>query len=361
MNKFLLLLVILVLFTGTLSAQMMNLNEVIINSARAVEEVMPQGAMVAVLNFASTSEVFSDYVIEELTGELVTGQRVTIVDRRNLMLITQEMNLHLSGDISDESAQAVGRMLGAQSIVSGTLTNMGTFHRFRIRVISVETAAIQTQVAFNLQNDAQVAFLLGGSPARVSPQPRRTQVGFDASNNWSVKFSLGGTVGFHLHDGAKYDWSNRNNRYIRYPESGIVINWLGPTFNLRFLYPLENRMHLGFGGNLTLSFFGILLSDEYGFEYPVVSGATIAPYAIIGYNNFSFHLGYDFAWGVLYFSPNFMINERLMVGIPVSLFRGNQFGLLALMNPPESRVSPPESYWDIRSNFQIGISIQYVF
>ena len=165
MKKNLFLLVFLCLVIGGIFAQQLDLDVVIKQSARAVENVLRQGTKVAVLNFASPSETFSDYVIEELTGELVTGQKVTIVDRRNLALITSEMHLQLSGDVSDESAQAIGRMLGAQSIVSGTLTNMGTFHRFRIRVINVETAAIQTQVSLDLQNNAQVSFLLGGTPA----------------------------------------------------------------------------------------------------------------------------------------------------------------------------------------------------
>jgi len=86
-----------------------------------------------------------------------------------VVLLTVTMNLQLSGDVSDESAQAIGRMLGAQSIVSGTLTNMGNFHRFRIRVINVETAAIQTQISLDLQNNSQVSFLLGSSPASTSP------------------------------------------------------------------------------------------------------------------------------------------------------------------------------------------------
>ena len=149
--------------------QQVNLSEAITRTARAVEEVLPPNNKVAVLNFASPSETFSDYIIEELTGELVNGRKVTIVDRRNLALITQEMNLQLSGDVSDESAQAIGRMLGAQSIVSGTITNMGNFHRFRIRVINVETAAIQTQVSLDLGNDAQVAFLLGNSQPNTPP------------------------------------------------------------------------------------------------------------------------------------------------------------------------------------------------
>jgi len=168
-KKFLVILTVFALLVGKIYAQQLNLDTVIERSARAVEEVLPQGAKVAVLNFVSTSETFSDHVIEELTGKLVNGRKVTIVDRRNLALISQEMNLQLSGDVSDESAQAIGRMLGAQSIVSGTLTNMGTFYRFRVRVINVETAAIQSQASYDLRNDEQVAFLLGGSSASTPP------------------------------------------------------------------------------------------------------------------------------------------------------------------------------------------------
>jgi TolB-like protein len=177
----------MVLLSGTLSAQQMNLDTTLTRAARGVEEVLSQGTKVAVLNFSSPSETFSDHVIEELTGKLVIGRKITIVDRRNLALITSEMHLQLSGDVSDESAQAIGRMLGAQSIVSGSLTNMGTFYRFRIRVINVETAAIQTQVSLDLQNDSQVAFLLGSSLSSGSTPANTTQssVPQEAANHGS--------------------------------------------------------------------------------------------------------------------------------------------------------------------------------
>jgi len=129
------------------------------------------------------------------------------------------MNLQMSGDVSDESAQAIGKLLGAQAIVSGTLTNMGTYHRFRIRVISVETGRIQTQVSLDLQNDRQVAFLLGGSsenstPARrernrpAKPTEEKTGDGLDNSKWFSVGVSgaIGGFVpGFTGMIGDMYD------------------------------------------------------------------------------------------------------------------------------------------------------------
>ena len=200
LKKFRLLSVIFVLLAGGLYAQEMNLNEVIARAARGVEEALPRGTMVAVLNFVSPSETFSDHVIEELTGELVTGRKLTIVDRHNLALISEEMNLQLSGDVSDESAQAIGKMLGAQSIVSGTLTNMGTFYRFRVRVIQVETAAIQTQISLDMQNNAQIAFLLDGGSASAQSSDsgsRQTKSASDRNNDaWKNKWVyLGGGLG----------------------------------------------------------------------------------------------------------------------------------------------------------------------
>ena len=81
MKKSIMVLIIAILTTGKIFAQELSLKEVITQSARGVEESLPQGTMVAVLNFSSPSETFSDYVIEELTGELVTGKKLAIVDR----------------------------------------------------------------------------------------------------------------------------------------------------------------------------------------------------------------------------------------------------------------------------------------
>ena len=197
MKKFC-LISIFVLLAGALHAQQLTLDETVKRAARGIEEVLPQRALVAVLNFASPSEAFSDYVIEELTGELVMGRKVTIVDRRSLALISQEMNLQLSGDVSDESAQAIGKLLGAQSIVSGSLTNMGVYHRFRIRVINVETAAIQTQVSLDLQNSSQVAFLLGGTPVAASggssPAQAPAPVSISTTYNLGDRGPAGGII-----------------------------------------------------------------------------------------------------------------------------------------------------------------------
>ena len=81
MKKLSLIFVLLGLAAGILCAKELPLKDIIEQSARNVEEALNEGTTVAVVNFTSPSEVFSDHVIEELTGELVNGKKVVIVDR----------------------------------------------------------------------------------------------------------------------------------------------------------------------------------------------------------------------------------------------------------------------------------------
>jgi TolB-like protein len=100
------------------------------------------GTKVAVLNF-NASPAISNYVIEEITDFLVNDSNLTVVDRSELELLQGEMNFQLSGKVSDESAQSIGKKLGAQTIISGSLTPFGRLWRMRIRALEVETAKVQ--------------------------------------------------------------------------------------------------------------------------------------------------------------------------------------------------------------------------
>ncbi|MDR2052536.1 MAG: CsgG/HfaB family protein, partial [Treponema sp.] len=164
--------VLLFVCTASLPAQQaLSLDGVIVQAAKDMEARLSAGAKLAVLNFTSTAEAFSDYVIEELSGALVMNRKVTVIERKSLDLVRREMNLQLSGDVSDDSAQAIGKQLGAQAIVTGSLTNLGDTYRFRVKVINVETARIEAQFSYNLGNNQQVAFLLSGNQQNAPAVP----------------------------------------------------------------------------------------------------------------------------------------------------------------------------------------------
>jgi TolB-like protein len=141
----------------------LQLDDAVQRCAGEIEAKLTKGDKIVVLNFRSPSQRFSNYILDELMTALVMGGKVTVVDRANLELIQQEMNFQMSGEVSDSSAQAIGQKLGAQSIVSGNIEDMGAFYRVRLRTIEVVSAAIQVLSSVNVQKDAQVATLMAGS------------------------------------------------------------------------------------------------------------------------------------------------------------------------------------------------------
>ncbi|MDR1353910.1 MAG: CsgG/HfaB family protein [Treponema sp.] len=134
---------------------------------------LPARSKVVVLNISSNSGRLSEYVIEEFTATLVNTGRLTVVDRHNLDLIRDEMNFQMSGEVSDDSALSIGRKLGAQTIISGSIDDLGDILRLRIRAISVETAQILGIQTANVGVDRILAALTG----------RNTATSFSPSNN----------------------------------------------------------------------------------------------------------------------------------------------------------------------------------
>jgi TolB-like protein len=129
-------------------------------AAERIDARIIAGSKIAVLNFNSKSDKFSSYVIDELIAYLVDSGNLKVIDRKEIDLIRREQNFQYSGDVDDASMVDVGRMLGAQSIVSGSLTEIDNTYRIVIRVLNVQTAAVEVQYRTAIINDRTVKSLL---------------------------------------------------------------------------------------------------------------------------------------------------------------------------------------------------------
>ncbi|MDR2374978.1 MAG: P13 family porin [Treponema sp.] len=158
------LVVLLVCLTGFGAfAQDIALDEAIQTTALEMGQRLPHGGKVAVLSFSSESDRLSGYVIDELNNVIVNEGSLTVVDRQQLDLIMQEMQFQESGLVSDDSAQEIGRMLGAQYIVSGSIELIAGSYRLRIRALTVENATIVYSGSWNVANgDRIIASFTGG-------------------------------------------------------------------------------------------------------------------------------------------------------------------------------------------------------
>ena len=96
-------------------------------------------------------------------------------------MILAEQEFQLSGNVSDESMQSIGHMLGAEYIITGSFTPAGTSCRFVINALSVESAQVQSVFIADVAEDPQIVFWLTGKKP-IDPK---------AAKLWSAGVSVG--------------------------------------------------------------------------------------------------------------------------------------------------------------------------
>jgi len=117
---------------------------------------IPKKSKVVFLNVNSDWPDLSDYILSGLAENAVNDEVFSVVDRMQIDAIRSELKFQRSGEVSDKSAQEIGQMLGAQTIVSGMITMIGSMYRIQIRAIAVQTAAIQGQFTQNVEGKVPI-------------------------------------------------------------------------------------------------------------------------------------------------------------------------------------------------------------
>jgi len=156
-------------------------------AASYLNERIPHGTKLAILNIRSDFTAFSEYIISELNAHIVNDGFFSLVDRQELDQIRTEQNFQLSGDVDDNSAQEIGKILGAQTIITGLVSPLGNQWRIQIRALDVQTAQVRGQFNKNISSGETVAALTGKTftkPAKTAGE----KIGTGALN---ILFGLG--------------------------------------------------------------------------------------------------------------------------------------------------------------------------
>ena len=141
---------------------------------------IPNGSMIVILNIQSDSAALSDYIIDELIANAVNDKVFKVVDRQQLDLIRTEQNFQLSGEVDDNLALSIGKFLGAQTIVSGRVSQVADRYRMTIRALEVQTAQVQGQYNRNITAGKTITALMtnsGGSSGGTQSTTARTSGG----------------------------------------------------------------------------------------------------------------------------------------------------------------------------------------
>jgi len=123
---------------------------------------------IAVIEFSDLRGNVTDFgmfLAEELITKLFSSARFEVIERQLLNKIMQEHKLSLTGAVDPTSAKELGKILGVDAIVSGTVTDLGKRLKINARLISTETGNVFSAAGITVQKDEEVRQLL----ARVVP------------------------------------------------------------------------------------------------------------------------------------------------------------------------------------------------
>jgi TolB-like protein len=207
---------------------------------------------IAVVNITGGNEKLSSYMIDELNNQLLKSKKFKIIDRQNLELIKAEQDYQLSGDVSDDSAVSIGHELGAQTIITGSIAEIGKIFHINLRAIGVETAQIEGIFSLDVKRDKKIESLIAEKAAQ------KTDI-FSGLRTLGLSFGARAGVGLH-----NYKLSDSLN--------GELVKPLHTTFDAAVFTSVPVLKYLILGKYSVLSFQTELDFSNDKIEYSNISG-----------------------------------------------------------------------------------------
>ncbi|MDZ7260679.1 MAG: tetratricopeptide repeat protein, partial [candidate division KSB1 bacterium] len=106
----------------------------------AVSPIKPKVAIFAFEDTNVGAESFGEALSEMLTTALIQTNRFEVFERAQLARVLQEQALGQSGALDQETAVEVGKLIGVDAVVVGSISQLGTVMEADARLIEVETS-----------------------------------------------------------------------------------------------------------------------------------------------------------------------------------------------------------------------------
>ena len=143
---------------NSLDFQLANLTNQIVESLSHESK-----SKIAIIEFSDLNgnvTEFGMYLSEELITRLFLTRKFDVIERQLLNQVISEQKLGMTGLIDDESAIAIGKLLGVDAIVSGTVTDLGISLKVNARLIATETGSVFAVASTEIFKDEKVKTLI---------------------------------------------------------------------------------------------------------------------------------------------------------------------------------------------------------
>lgn len=125
-----------------------------------------QKTIVAIADFVDlngNSSNFGKFLAEELVTRLFKTKKLKVIERQRLDKVIAEQKLSLTDVIEASSAKRIGRILGVDAIVAGTISELGSNFKINARIISTETGELLAAAGATVAKDLEICSLISCS------------------------------------------------------------------------------------------------------------------------------------------------------------------------------------------------------
>jgi len=96
------------------------------------------------------SEVEASALTDRLRTEIINMGQVSVVERAEMDEVLREQGYQQTGCFTSECMVEVGKLIGAEKIVSGSISKVGNTFSVNARLINVETGEIENSITYDL-------------------------------------------------------------------------------------------------------------------------------------------------------------------------------------------------------------------
>jgi len=133
-----------------------------------VYQEMKKVTRIAITEFTYGNE-FNDFTrnVQDILYTNLIQRGMTVVEREKMEQVLKELGNTFTGMIDSTTAAQIGKMLGVEAIVVGTVADMGNSVDLRARLVDVEKGAAITAAQVDVVKDPTIAGLLGAEVRRL--------------------------------------------------------------------------------------------------------------------------------------------------------------------------------------------------
>ena len=285
-----------------------------------VYQEMKKVTRIAITEFTYGDE-FNDFTrnIQDILYTNLIQRGMTVVEREKMEQVLNELGKSFSGMIDFSTAAEIGKMLGVEAIVIGTVADMGNSVDLRARLVDVEKGAAITAAQIDVIKDTIITKLLDsgvrspvyGETSIPSPKEAKTiqEVNIQSFNlkliNWEKK---GDGIYFELNVTSDQD------------------SWLGMYSRIGYI-PKFRKDGIG----------KTRIFDEFGNEY-FASNIQLGNYVIDkNYSNVQNTLVAGVPMKVIVSFDNFLSQAKIITLLEIRCYASDKFFSAQFRNIPISK------------------------